>query len=83
MLIHSHAYADSLRYSLFCLIIFSIFLFFLIKKTKHQTYEKFFRFNETKHQTYKKFLSEKKRTKKRGIVYRIFFMVPTGLNGEK
>ena len=31
------------------------FLFFLIKKTKHQTYEKFFRFNKTKRQTYEKF----------------------------
>ena len=25
------------------------FLFFLIKKTKHQTYKKFFRFKNTKH----------------------------------
>ena len=55
------------------LIIFSIFLFFLIKKTKHQTYKKFLWTENTKDQAYKKFFRGKKETKIGGIVSKIFF----------
>jgi hypothetical protein len=55
------------------LIIFSIFLFLLIKKTKHQTYKKFLWTENTKDQTYKKFFRGKKETKIGGIVSKIFF----------